>query len=88
MVNTPLFFLFLLVDVVVDPGCCPVTGSMFSLDAGASALFSVDCDVNGNRIVSAISKALGLTMSGCGLSKKTVKLRADMMSNRSNESRK
>ena len=77
--STLLFLRFLLVAVVVGPGRCPVTGSRFSLAADTSrVLFDGDGDGDGddNREVSVISIALGFGISGRGLSKKTVKLRA------------
>jgi hypothetical protein len=85
--STLLFLRFLLVAVVVGPGRCPVTGSRFSLAADTSReLFDADGDDNSE--VSVISRALGFAISGRGLSKKTVKLRAAMVSNQCNQSRK
>jgi hypothetical protein len=73
--STLLFLRFLLVAVVVGPGRCPVTGSRFSLAADTSRVL-FDGDGDDNREVSVISIALGFGISGRGLSKKTVKLRA------------
>jgi hypothetical protein len=78
--STP-FFRFLLVAVVEGSGRCPVTGSRFSLAALTGTLLLFDVACNGDNGVAATPTALGLTISGWGLSKKTVKLRADMMSN-------
>lgn len=76
--STVLFLRFLLVAVVEDPVRSPVTGSRFSLAAMAGALL-LYCDSDSGK--SATLAALGLVISGWGLSKKTVKLRADMLSN-------
>lgn len=77
--STLLFLRFLLVAVVEGPVRSPVTGSRFSLAAmaGALLLFDINCDSDSGK--SATLTDLGLMISGWGLSKKTVKLRADML---------
>lgn len=77
--NTLLFLRFLV--VVVEQGRCPVTGSRFSFAANPSRLLLVGVDGDDNSDVSVTSEVLGLAVSGSGLSKKTEKLRAAMMSN-------